>query len=302
MEKDVETKVVEKASDSKKKAIGNIVFIAIQVLLVVVCIVISAYIIENAKTPADATSVTMVAIRTQSMMGDKDDNFNPGALVYMKKYKGEKLAVGTVIAFCGQETTGGGQVVDVVKTHRIIEVVEGESGYVYRTQGDNTAGADDPVHSSKVLGVYKSHTEGIGSVILWLQGFEKVTTESITAPDGTPVAIWDVPAKGKLNSSHMLVVVLPLVALLLWNAFSLVSAILKEKMAREKAKAAAAAVEAVNQPIDEEEIKRKAIEEYLRSIGQAPAQTAVEPATTAEESSEAVEDKSSADETDTPAE
>ena len=272
MSKNVETKADAKTPKSKKKAIGNIIFIAVQVLLVVVCIVISAYILENAKSPSEATSVTMVAIRSQSMMGDKEDNFDPGALVYMKKYNGEKLAVGTIIAFCGQETTSGGQHVDVVKTHRIIEVVESNNGYVYRTQGDNTTGADNPISSSKVLGVYKGHTEGLGSVILWLQGFEKVKSDSITGPDGAPVEIWDVPKSGKLNSTNMLVVVLPLIALLLWNAFSLISAILKEKMAKEKEKAAAAAVEAAGKPIDEEEIKRKAIEEYLRSIGQAPAE------------------------------
>ena len=138
------------------------------------------------------------------------------------------LQVGDVITFRGWDITGDGKA-DLI-THRITEIVTSESGAVsYVTKGDNNAVADaSPVAQSSVLAKYNgTRFPGLGKFLGYLR-----------TPNG-----------------FLLVIVLPLVAFFIYE---LVMFIIKFRRVKNEGKREISAAE-------EEAIKQKAIEEYLKT-------------------------------------
>jgi len=116
---------------------------------------------------------------------------------------------------------------DEINTHRIVEVQVNGGNYTYITRGDNNPINDEtPVLYTKVIGKYTgTRIGGVGSFINFL-----------SKPTG-----------------FLLVIVLPLFAFFLFELYRFITVAVSLKTKK-----------AGISPQDEEEIKRRAIEEYLR--------------------------------------
>ena len=155
-------------------------------------------------------------------------------------FKEGDLLVATVLTDDEKEQLQAGDIItffvdlnnDGVKelnTHRIVSVNNG----VFKTQGDNNAIADNyNVYARDIIASWKEGNTkigGLGSFISFLQS----------------------------STGFLVVIVIPLVAFFVYEVIKLILTILKLRNKDKKTITAD----------DEEEIKRKAIEEYLRSQG-----------------------------------
>ena len=159
-----------------------------------------------------------------------EQGFNSGDIIIGKKLTTEEmqsLKVGDVITFRA-DLDGNGT--DELNSHRIIEVTQNAAGEVaYVTRGDNNPGQDnDPVSWQYIICRYTgTRLAGLGKVLDFLQ----------------------------TSTGFLVVIVLPLVAFFVFELIVFIRKFLKVKNAGKKQITAA----------DEEAIKQKAIEEYLKS-------------------------------------
>ncbi|MDR3217304.1 MAG: hypothetical protein LBT55_07915 [Clostridiaceae bacterium] len=236
-------KKASKLTPEQQKIISIIVTV-LQVVVVILAITLSAIVLANPNinnNEVGSGSVKLLPVLTDSMKGP--DGFEAGDLVIAgdpKNYDVNNLEVGTVITFV---TTING--VDRLNTHRIIksEIVDATGERAYYTQGDAITSQDPGfVLASDVLAVYKFHLKGIGKAIAWLQ-----------------------------EPTHfLLVIVLPLIALFIYNIIILIRMIMTAKMAKVEEEKEKLIAEKESLSLDEEEIKRRAIEEFLKSRDAAP--------------------------------
>lgn len=175
---------------------------------------------------------SLITIETGSM----DPTYKVGDLVFMTKLTDEQkqtgLNVGDIITFrTSIDINGDGEIGDI-NTHRIHAHEEGTLTYI--TKGDNNLLPDNEgdtpytVHASDIIGVCteEGRLPGVGGIIKFLRS----------------------------SLGFFLCIVLPLILFFLYEVYNFISVIVAEKA---KAKPAPAPV------LDEEEIKRRAIEEYL---------------------------------------
>ena len=110
----------------------------------------------------------------------------------------------------------------------------------FYTKGDAEAEGVEPtaIYAGDIKGIYSSKIAGVGSALGWLQ-----------------------------EPTHFfLVVMLPLILLLVYNAYLVIRMVVEAKLKKQQEQAQAALAQAQsNAALDEEEIKRRAIEEYLAS-------------------------------------
>ena len=241
---------------SKKKKIVNGILLGVQIVLVLFAIILTLIMILNPKQDeVSGVGIKLLPVLTDSMDGERTlmidgeevtfKGFAAGALVIAKNPDYDDLKVGDVVTFSDRIGDEMG-----LNTHRIIEVVEIEPGLVkYRTQGDNP---EAPVDSTLKLpgdikAVYVTHINGLGNALFWIR-----------------------------DGYHFIyVIIIPLGLLLIYNIYLVAMIVVEGKMKKAKAAAAEDAKAAALASIDEEEIKRKAIEEYLRQ--QAAANASTEP-------------------------
>ena len=229
----------DKKPVSKKKRILNGIFLGVQIALVVVAIVITLVMILNPKSDeVSSVGVKLLPVLSGSMDGDRKDSFPKGSLVVATTPKngGEDLKVGDIVTFAMLEEESNQM---ILVTHRIIEVVEIEPGLVkYRTQGDANPLPDSTLKlPGDIKAVYAFHINGLGAALTWVR-----------------------------DGYHFIyVIIIPLGLLLIYNIYLVAQIVVEGKMKRAKAAAAESAKQAALASIDEEEIKRKAIEEYLKS-------------------------------------
>jgi signal peptidase len=221
----------------KQKKILNIVLTAVQIALVVLAITASAIVLANPRTDTAEVGkgpVKLLPVRTDSMKGAGKDNFSAGDLIIAKKPPKnlDELKVGDIITF---RADIGGQ--SELNTHRIVKKEYTASGKpFFRTKGDNAEGIDDGFADERnLLAVYKSRLKGVGKSVNWLQK----------------------------PTNFFCVILLPLILLFAYNIFLLVRMLMHAKISKIKEQAGAAA-------LDEEEIKKKAIEEYIANKEQPP--------------------------------
>ena len=177
--------------------------------------------------------VSLITITTESM----EDTYKPGDLVFMKKITdAEKLELreGEIITFRAPiDIDKDGKTGDL-NTHRVYKVTEGSLSVV--TKGDNNLIPDNEgdtpytVHHSDIIGkcTEDGKLRGVGSVINFLRS----------------------------SLGFFLCIILPLILFFLYELYNFINVIVKEKAAKAAAGVASA---------DEEEIKRRAIEEYLKN-------------------------------------
>lgn len=238
------TKKAEKPMSKGKKAL-NIALVVLQVAIVIVAIAFSISILLStgyeSNTDFGKSSIRLMPVLTDSMAGDKEDSFKAGDLIIVKsaeKVDLSTLKVGDIITYLDNV---GGDLQFV--THRIIDIKESEmsSGTVIReyiTRGD----AEDPdtaiaktLYAGDIKGVYVGKLAGVGSAVFWLQ-----------------------------DPTHFfLVIMLPLILLLLYNAYLVVRIIMEAKLKKQREQLIGATSEGAV-ILDEEEIKRRAVEEYIK--------------------------------------
>ena len=249
----------EKKVESKKTKIINAVIMAIEIVVIIVGIAFSITMITGKKASEDelgkGTNVT--AVLSDSMDGSvnnfKVKSFKIGDLLLIKSIKDNakaqsELKVGDVITYTGVGPTGEFGLI----SHRIIKIeditVGEETIRRFYTLGDKQYTGNQEIDEYNAKAVLSGNVQGIvtgqisklGYAIIWLQ-----------------------------DSTHfLLAVVLPLALLLIYNLYIFIKMILDYKIRKVKEQNEMA-VEALKvegaAAIDEEEIKRKAIEEYLAS-------------------------------------
>ncbi len=236
------------AKMSKGKFALNVALIVLQVVIVVVAIAFSISILLStgyeSNTDFGKSSIRLMPVLTDSMAGDKPDSFKAGDLIIVKSAEKADLSAleeGDIITYLDYV---GGDLQFV--THRIISIKEtpltdGTIVREFTTMGD----AEDPatavpktLYQGDIKGVYIGKLAGVGSAVFWLQ-----------------------------DPTHFfLVIMLPLILLLIYNAYLVVRIIIEAKLKKQREQLVGATAEGAAQ-LDEEEIKRRAIEEYLKTHG-----------------------------------
>lgn len=175
------------------------------------------------------------------LSGSMEPTFSAGDLINVRTdisdEQKQNLEVGDVISFRFDQDGDG--IAAEVNTHRIVEVISGEGIRTrYVTKGDNNETNPNPDDSlvdwEEVLGVYESESLGI-------KGSRVTGCGSVLSFFQTPVGF-------------MVFVIVPLAAFLIYEVVNIVLVIVK--LRAEKAGELRA--------MSEEEIKKRAIEEYLR--------------------------------------
>ena len=245
-----------KNMNEKQKKIVNVTVTVVQIVAVLIAVTASIIILVNpAQGQASDASTKLLPVLSDSMKGSEEfyaknpdwKGFQEGDLLIArkpngKKFDAEKLEVGDIITF---ELTIGGQT--ELCTHRIIEAGTDAHGNVYYyTKGDANPIRDSVVlRPDDVIAIHTGTLKGVGSAINWLQ---------------TP-------------KNFFLVIVLPLILLFVYNIVLFIKMLMEQKAEKTAAQVKAQVESQATAVIDEEEIKRKAIEEYLAKQAQAEAQT-----------------------------
>lgn len=210
---------------------------------------------------------SFVSVQSPSMDGDREGSFKQGDMLIVDKISSNEaleLTEGTIIVYRAPiDINGDGQTGDI-NTHRIVSKRTTDGGIVYyKTQGDAEIYEDNyELRFTDVVAIYDGHSKlsGIGAVADFL----------------------------KSSLGFFLIVVLPMALFFLYEVYNLIKIIMEQKMKKVSA--------SVSQET-EEEIKRRAIEEFLAQQAQAQANaTATEEVATEEVTTEEVAEPTSSDE------
>ena len=194
---------------------------------------------------------SLISVTTDSM----EDTLNRGDLLLLEKLptgdSKRNLPIGTIITYHAPVDLNGDGNIGDINTHRIVDI----QGNSYVTKGDHNLLRDNEgdkpyvVYFTDVIGVVNEDDRigGLGGVIAFLRS----------------------------SLGFFLCIVLPLALFFLYELYRFISLIVSERAARVPVSAET-----------EEEIKRRAIEEYLRAQAAAQAETAVAEETPAENETE----------------
>jgi len=236
-------------AETKASKIINLIIMIVEIIVIILGISLSISVLTGTKDASERLKkgYNLSAVYSDSMDGnvEKSDSikipsFKIGDLVVIKMLTQEEkdeLKVGDVVTYVGR-VKGNDQLI----THRIAkieykDVGDGTTIKTYYTLGDKQLEGDEEVHyDNDILGTAVSVIPKVGNILIWFQ-----------------------------DSTHfLLAVVIPLAALLIYNVYLIIRIVIdyRVKKIKEQNDIAVAAIKAEN-TIDEEEIKRKAIEEYL---------------------------------------
>ncbi len=221
----------EKTKKIISVTVNTLIWIFVAFAVVVTVLVFAAQGSEDGVPSVFGKS--FITIETESM----EDTYKKGDLVFMTKLdKDDKrdLEVGTIITYRAPiDINGDGKTGDI-NTHTIYSHEEGSLTYV--TKGDNNPApdntGDDPytVHADDIIGVCTEggKIRGLGAVLAFLRS----------------------------GLGFFLCIVLPLILFFLYEVYVFVSVLISEKAKKVAGDAA----------VNEEEIKRRAIEEYIKNL------------------------------------
>ncbi len=155
-----------------KKAL-NIVVDAIVLIILAIAIIFAVSMISSRASGYEGYTVifgkSYLAVQTNSMAGDGEDNFSAGDLIIIRTVDTEEaqsLEEGTIITFRTTEITEDDHY--VLNTHRI---QQSNNGW-YVTHGDNNPdGVTETVLADNVVGVYEGKIEGLGNFVLFMSSF-----------------------------------------------------------------------------------------------------------------------------------
>lgn len=152
-----------------KKVINIVVNVIVAIILVFVFILTLNIILSGNKGYTSIFGTAYVSVESNSMKGDKADNFQKGDLLKIKILDEEEkknLQPGDVITFW-DNTIVDNQL--VLNSHRIIKVEKQSDGSVrYETKGDNNLDADKMlIPDVTIVGIYEGKIGGLGNVVSW---------------------------------------------------------------------------------------------------------------------------------------
>lgn len=111
--------------------------------------------------PPSVFGTTPMVVLSGSMSGTAEDHIEIGDLIFVGKTTPEELEVGDIIAFMEGE---------IVVTHRIIGIENGDDGLQFRTKGDaNNAEDRNLVSVDNLVGIYKTRIPKVGDFAIFLQ-------------------------------------------------------------------------------------------------------------------------------------
>ena len=220
-----------------KKVLKRIVNIVVDIFVVLILMVSILVVMLSLTTKSSGVpnifGIAPLSVQTASM----EDTINTGDLIFCDVAEDEEeYQKGDIVTF--PITINGEQ---VLNTHRIVEVIKDNNIIYYRTQGDNKETNPEPDE-------------------------ELQTSSTIVAKfTGTKLAGWgNVLSFIRTQLGFFLCILLPMIIFFIYEAVRVVMNL----MAYSKEKAFEEAQSAVNNSELTEEQKKKAIEEYLTSLGQ----------------------------------
>ncbi len=145
--------------------IGTILCIILTPILIVNCtLLIKGW--TNKDAVPSIGSYTPMIVLTDSMIGDKEDSFSGGDLIFIKMVEAEEIKEGDVISFFDPQGNGMS-----VVTHRVVGIINEDGKISFETKGDTNNAVDAvPVPEENLIGVYTGiHIVGAGSVAMFMQ-------------------------------------------------------------------------------------------------------------------------------------
>ena len=221
------------------KMLRKIMNVTVDVIVIFILIVSTLVVVLSLTSKSSGVSnlfgIAPLNVESISM----EDTFTQGDLILCKVTDGsEEFAVGDIVTFPIMINN-----ISTFNTHRIVEVIEDENITYYRTQGDNAETNPVPDNelqtSSSIVAKYTgTKIEGLGSFFAFI----------------------------RTQLGFFLCILLPMIIFFVYQAIRVIINVI----AYNQEKAIENAQAAVNSSELTEEQKRKAIEEYLASIGQSP--------------------------------
>lgn len=216
-----------------KRIVNVFVDILVVLILMVSIIVVMLSLTSKSSGVPNIFGTAPLSVLTESM----EDTINPGDLILCTLTEiDDEFQKDDIVTF-PIELNGE----QVLNTHRIVEVVKDENITYYRTQGDNKETNPEPDKdlqtSSTIVAKYTgTKIPGLGNVLSFI----------------------------RTQLGFFLCILLPMIIFFIYEAVRVVMNL----MAYSKEKAFEEAQTAVNNSELTEEQKKKAIEEYLASLGQ----------------------------------
>ncbi len=159
--------VKEKATITHKILTG--VGIALCVILVPILILNCTLLIKGWTNKDEVPSIwgmSPMIVLTDSMVGEEEDSFNGGDLIFVRTVKPEEIKEGDVISFFDPAGNGSS-----VTSHRVLEIINEDGEIFFKTKGDNNNTEDKtPVPTEKLVGKYTGfRIAGAGNVAMFMQ-------------------------------------------------------------------------------------------------------------------------------------
>ena len=155
-----------------KSPIRKILSVAANIIVWIIVVVAALFVFMTLSSKQSGVpnlfGFSPMNILSDSMKGDKKDNFDKGDLIIVKKFSDEEknnLKVGDIITF----NEWGGTAM-VLNTHRIIEVKTYADHKMFVTKGDNSPVKDgDDKGINDIYGKYVTKVSGFGKVLDFLK-------------------------------------------------------------------------------------------------------------------------------------
>ncbi len=179
-------------------ALGIILCVILVPILIMNCVLLVQGYTNEDKVPSIGGYSPMIVL-TDSMVGDADDCFDGGDLIFIKSASVEDVKVGDVITF--YDPAGSGK---SVLSHRAVEIVKDDAGKIigFTTKGDNNNSEDpDMAPADKLIGIYTGfRIPNAGSVAMFMQ-----TTTGLIVCVALPVILlvgYDAIRRAVYNKKH----------------------------------------------------------------------------------------------------
>lgn len=191
-------------SEKQRSTLGHKILTGVGIALCVILIpmlIINCTLIIKGWTNKDEVPTLFgfapMIVLTNSMVGDNEDSFNGGDLIFVKTVKPEDVKKGDVISFFDPQGNGSS-----VTSHRVIEVVNEEGKISFKTKGDANNTEDKAlVPAEKLVGTYTGfRIVGAGSVAMFMQ-----TPWGLIICVIVPIILligWDALRRAKYNKKH----------------------------------------------------------------------------------------------------
>ncbi len=139
--------------------IANIISTIVLVFSIIVCVLVIAS-MKSSSGVAHIFGYSVLSVKSDSM----EPEFFENDLIVVKCTKTtDVFEVGDIVSFFAYDNSG----TRFINTHRIVEVIEGDTRNRYVTKGDNAAAADDKkIYSSNIIGQYTGRRiSGLGKIV-----------------------------------------------------------------------------------------------------------------------------------------